>query len=249
MTSDLLDFTSAKVLGQLTNASNTTLLIEHNGVKYVYKPRSGERQLWDFETGTLCLRERASYLVSELLNWDLVPLTQLVDGPAGFGSAQLWVEADIAGVDIFPPSEIPNNWISVTSGVTEDGSHVVLAHADDEHLQKIALFDALINNADRKAGHLLRTDTGQLKGIDHGVTFNVDDKLRTVLWGWLEQEIPHQWLKDIEVFIEKIDESELDELLTEDEISQLLIRAQQLLEIKKFPSPSGNWPPVPWPIF
>lgn len=243
------DFSSAQIIGRLTNASNTTLLIEAAEQRFVYKPRSGERQLWDFEPGTLCLRERAAYLVSAHLGWHLVPETLLVEGPLGFGSAQKWVDAKVADVDIFKPAELPSDWLTVTTGVTEDGDLVTLAHADNDDLKKIALFDALVNNADRKAGHLLLDQAGVLQGIDHGVTFNSEPKLRTVLWGWLGQEIPSQWLTDVEKFISHLDETELDELLTKDELNEIFVRGEGLIETGMFPEPSGNWPPVPWPIF
>jgi uncharacterized repeat protein (TIGR03843 family) len=135
------------------------------------------------------------------------------------------------------------------SGIDEDGDQVTLAHENSDRLKQIAVFDALINNADRKAGHLLTTESGQTYGIDHGVTFNSEDKLRTVLWGWIGQSIPEQHINDLQNFQSKISDSELIELLDESEIAALQSRLNLLIKQKMLPSPSPNWPAVPWPVF
>lgn len=243
------DFKAAKVLGQLSNASNATLLIEQDDQKYIYKPQVGERQLYDFPTGTLFKRERAAYVLAQLLGWDLVPQTVIVNGPYGIGSAQHWLEATVSQVDVFVPSEVPKDWLKVTSGVDESGKQVVLAHADTYELKRLTLFDAIANNADRKAGHILSTSTQLVWGIDHGVTFNADPKLRTVLWGFIDQQIPTQLIADINNLQGKLEQSELGELLDPDEIAAIRSRIDQLLETQIFPAPSANWPAVPWPVF
>lgn len=237
------------VIGQLSNASNTTLLVEGDSQKFIYKPKIGERELWDFPTGSLYLRERASFVLSELLNWNLIPSTQIVEGPHGIGMLQYWIEAQVDQVDIFYPGEVPDSWLSITSGVDETGNQVVLAHSANEQLKLIALFDVLINNADRKAGHILTDKENKLWAIDHGVTFNVEPKLRTVLWGWIDQQVDNERLIQIEQAKTQISDSELPELLTQEEVASLIARMDLVLQEKKFPAPSPNWPAVPWPVF
>ena len=237
------------ILGQLMNASNSTLLVERDGVQWVYKPISGERDLWDFPDGHLAFRERAAYVMSELLGWNVVPLTELVEGPLGLGSAQQWVEGDVEAVNIFTPNDIPSGWINVFDGFDEHGTPVVLAHADTRDLQRIAVFDALVNNADRKAGHLISKTDGSVVGIDHGVTFHHEPKLRTVLWGWVDEPIEQDLLTDMQKMLPKVSGSELSELLTGTEIQALLQRGRQIITEGQFPQPNPNWPAVPWPVF
>jgi uncharacterized repeat protein (TIGR03843 family) len=238
-----------KVIGQMVNASNSTLVVESDGNRFIYKPRSGERPLWDFPDNTLHLRERAAFLVSEMLGWDVVPETTIKDGPYGIGSFQTWIDADPETVDIFPPDQVPENWLTIVTGIDEEGNQVTLAHEDSDRLQQIAVFDAVVNNADRKAGHLLTNSTGQTYGIDHGVTFNAEDKLRTVLWGWIGQVISEDKLEDLATLKAQIPESELMDLLDYSEIQALNHRIDHLLKVKTMPSPSPHWPAVPWPVF
>ena len=238
-----------KIIGQLVNASNSTLVVEIDQKRFVYKPISGERPLWDFPDGTLALRERATYVLNQMLGWDLVPETILSEGPYGVGSLQTWLTAEVEAADIFGPGQVPEDWLTIASGMNEEGKPVTLAHADDQRLQQLALLDAVINNADRKAGHILTTDSGSHFGIDHGVTFSAEDKLRTVLWGWIDKEIPAQWLNDLDALQEQIAGSELIELLDSAEISALTRRIEALLMTAKFPAPSPQWPAVPWPVF
>jgi uncharacterized repeat protein (TIGR03843 family) len=240
---------NAKVVGQMVNASNSTLVVEVGSERFIYKPRSGERPLWDFPDNTLHLRERAAYVVSEMLGWDIVPETTIQDGPYGIGSFQKWIDAEPTTVDIFPPTTVPDGWLTIITGFDETGVEVTLAHEDSLRLLQIAVFDALVNNADRKAGHLLTDDSGNTFGIDHGVTFNSEDKLRTVLWGWIGQQIPEKLLSDLNELKQKIYESELEELLNQSEVSALLERLNILLDQKTMPSPSPHWPAVPWPVF
>lgn len=238
-----------KIIGQMVNASNSTLIVEDEQNRYIYKPESGERPLWDFPNGTLHKRERAAYVMSEILGWNLVPQTQLSEGPYGVGSLQDWLEAQVTVVDIFTPGQVPDQWLTVITGIDENGDEVTLAHADDPRLQQIAVFDALINNADRKAGHILTDQEGNLFGIDHGLTFHDEDKLRTVLWGWINQPIPANLILDLEHAVEKIPTSELTQLLSKDEITALLERLENLIKAKKMPVPNPHWPAVPWPVF
>lgn len=238
-----------KVLGQLANASNATLLVERSGHKYIYKPKSGERELWDFPTGTLYQRERAAYVMSEIFTWDFVPETQIIEGPYGIGSLQDWHDSEITEVDIFLPQEIPSDWLKIFSGIDEHGQQVVLAHAQNQQLARICLFDAVINNADRKAGHLLTDSVGKIWAVDHGVTFNEEPKLRTVLWGWIGEPIPEALMTDLEKGLHSVKDSELVELLNESEFSQLINRIEDLIAQGVFPTPNPGWPAVPWPVF
>lgn len=238
-----------QVVGQMVNASNSTLVVESEGNRYIYKPRSGERPLWDFPDHTLHLRERAAFVCSEMLGWNIIPETFIQDGPYGIGSFQKWIDAEPATVDIFPPNEVPEGWLTIMSGIDEEGKQVTLAHQNSPRLFQIAIFDAIVNNADRKAGHLLTDASGQTYGIDHGVTFNFEDKLRTVLWGWIGEEIPEEFVKDIESLKEKITNSELEELLDVEEIDALFHRLDTILTQPVMPMPSPSWPAVPWPIF
>lgn len=240
---------NAKVVGQMVNASNSTLVVEIRNDRYIYKPRSGERPLWDFPDNTLHLRERAAYVVSEMLGWNIVPETTIEEGPYGIGSFQKWIDAAPKTVDIFPPETVPEGWLTIITGFDETGVEVTLAHEDSFRLLQIAVFDALVNNADRKAGHLLTDDSGNTFGIDHGVTFNAEGKLRTVLWGWIGQNIPENLLSDLDELKLKIFGSELEELLDQSEVAALLERLDILLAQKTMPSPSSYWPAVPWPVF
>ena len=240
---------SFKVIGQMVNASNSTLVVESEGNRFIYKPRSGERPLWDFPDHTLHLRERAAFVVSKMLGWDVVPETTIGDGPYGVGSFQKWIDAEPTTVDIFPPNSVPDGWLTIISGIDQEGQQVTLAHANSTRLQQIAVFDALVNNADRKAGHLLTDSAGQTFGIDHGVTFNAEDKLRTVLWGWIGQDLTQAQIADLKQFKTHIVGSELEELLDRSEILALQERLDSLVSEAIMPSPSPHWPAVPWPVF
>lgn len=244
-----MELENIKVVGQMVNASNSTLVVESDGARFIYKPRSGERPLWDFPDNTLHLRERAAFVVSELLGWDVVPATVIAEGPYGIGSFQEWIDAEPATVDIFTPGAVPEGWLTIITGIDEEGNQVTLAHEDSPRLQQIAIFDAVVNNADRKAGHLLTKTSGNTFGIDHGVTFNAEDKLRTVLWGWIGEPIPENLLTDLKALREKIPGSEIEDLLDKSETLALLQRIDYLITEQVLPSPSPNWPAVPWPVF
>lgn len=238
-----------KILGRLEYASNNTLLVEIEGVRYVYKPIAGERPLWDFPDGTLANREVAAFRVSQLLGWHLVPPTSLVDGPEGPGSLQLWVDAEIHDVDLFAPEEVPDRWFSILTGIDEEGKQIVLAHSAHPMLAQLAVFDVIINNADRKAGHILTPTNGAVIGIDHGVTFHEEPKLRTVLWGWTGSPIDDELIKDLKSLLVAVPKSDLSQLLAPAEIDSLLERINHVIETPVYPEPSGEWPAVPWPVF
>jgi uncharacterized repeat protein (TIGR03843 family) len=220
------------VEGRLVDASNATLFVEISDeastVKAIYKPVAGERPLWDFPDGNLASRERAAYIVDQALGFNHIPLTILRDGPFGFGMVQRWIEVD------------------------EDIDLELHFRKDDPQLREVALLDAVINNTDRKIGHLLPDTDGHLYVCDHGVTFHVDDKLRTVLWQWAGQEISQGELQKLEHLLQLIASGALDELkslLTEDEIAALILRISRLITLKFFPEPNPEWPHIPWPPF
>jgi uncharacterized repeat protein (TIGR03843 family) len=220
------------VEGQLIDASNATLYCEVtlDGVTAtcVYKPVAGERPLWDFPDGTLAGREVAAYAVSVASGWDVVPPTVMRDGPYGPGMCQLWIEAE-SSVDL-----------------------EALVRSTIEPLRRMAVFDAVINNADRKGGHLLPVADGHVYGIDHGVCFSADDKLRTLLWGWRGQPLTDEAL-DVLTGLRvdlagELGES-LEDLLTTREVDATRRRVSRLLKTGRHPQPSGDWPPMPWPPF
>ena len=238
-----------RIIERLPQASNGAFLAELNGIKVVYKPNHLEKELWDFPTGTLAFRERATYLVDQLLGWNLVPTTELVETEQGFASVQHWVEASPSLVEIFPTSDVPEKWLGVLDGQGPTGQALTLAHQDSEALMKIALLDEVVNNADRKGGHILTSADGTTYAIDHGVTFHDEPKLRTVLWGWAGQDIPENLLSNLETAADKIEESELKELLTEYELQATVERLTQMIASRKFAVPNDEWPSLPWPLF
>lgn len=236
------------LLGRLLGASNETFLVEDEAAAiWVYKPVAGEHPLWDFPDGTLGRREVAAYEISDALGLDLVPLTFWGDGPLGEGSLQRFIDGEISDtVDLLPPEELTEEWLPVASGLDEHRRPVVLAHRDDARLRRMALFDALINNSDRKAGHIIAAGD-QLYGVDHGVGMHVDDKLRTVLWGFAGTP-----LDDDELALVREAEGIVEPLapgLHDDEWEALRERARTLAEEGAFPAPSEHWPSIPWPPF
>jgi uncharacterized repeat protein (TIGR03843 family) len=221
-----------EIEGRLVDASNATLYcnVAYEGVTAacVYKPVAGERPLWDFPDGTLAERELAAYLVSAATGWDVVPPTVMRDGPFGVGMCQLWIDVDPT-VDL-----------------------VALARSNIEPLRRMAVFDAIVNNADRKGGHLLPVADGHVYGVDHGVCFSIEPKLRTLLWGWQGNKLTEEAVAVLHVLESELAGSlgvALRELLTEDEVRATERRIKRLLSTGKHPSPKGDWPPVPWPPF
>ena len=226
-TSEAIKSANLIVIGRLVDASNATLqaTLENTDpvMKVIYKPVLGEKPLWDFADGNLANREYAAYLLSELADFNLVPTTVLREGPFGSGMVQEWIEID------------------------EELDVVDFGQSNDPQLRKLALFDAIINNTDRKFGHLLVDQNGKLRGCDHGVCFHQENKLRTVLWQFAGEQFTTE---EIEL-LNKVNKLDLDssfaELLTSAEISALSGRIANLLAAGQFPFPSDEWPAIPWP--
>lgn len=254
----LLTTGALEIDGRLVDASNTTLLCEVSldGVtaNCVYKPVRGERPLWDFPDGTLAGREVASYLISQATGWGLVPPTVLRDGPLGAGMCQLWIEtADITSlVDVVPTGAVPDGWRPVLNGVDSGGREVVVAHADDARLRRLAVLDTVLNNADRKGGHLLLDSAGALYGVDHGICLHSEEKLRTLLWGWAGEALTDEAVEVLGRLGAELDGAlgeELHEHLTRREVKAASTRARRLLRAARHPRPGQGWPAVPWPPF
>ncbi|MFF1461263.1 SCO1664 family protein [Streptomyces sp. NPDC058330] len=257
------------VLGQVRGASNAVLYctVAHEDEERpcVYKPVAGEQPLWDFPDGTLAQREVAAYEISEATGWGLVPPTVLRDGPYGQGMCQLWIEADEAaeaaeeGAAVLPPllalvedEEPAEGWKAVGFAEVGEGRTALLVHADDPRLRRLAVLDAVINNGDRKGGHLLPAPGGRLYGIDHGVTFNADDKLRTLLWGWAGEPLTAEAVEVLDRLAVGLEPgtalaTRLAELITEAELDALRGRVAALRASGRHPQPSGEWPAIPWP--
>ena len=194
----------------------------------VYKPTRGERPLDDFPMGTLARRELAAYLLSEATGWHIVPPTVLRDGPFGAGMVQAWMDAD-PDADVF----------SLVAGA-------------DLRLRPMCVFDVVANNADRKGGHLLALPSGELMGVDHGICFAVEPKLRTVLWAWRGQALNEDELEVVGRVCSSLEGglgAALGELLTRAEVRATSQRAAALLENGRFPQPDPYRPAVPWPPF
>jgi uncharacterized repeat protein (TIGR03843 family) len=228
---------SLQVVGRLADASNTTLYCRASGpgpdgspleLPCIYKPVRGERPLWDFPVGTLANREYAAFLVSEATGWAIAPPTLLRDGPFGPGMVQLWVETDET-VDV-----------------------VDLVRRGDDRLRRIALFDVVVNNADRKGGHLLPVPGGHVYGVDHGICFAVEPKLRTILWRWQGSPIERDeraGLERLRAALATDLGAQLRELLAAPEVSATVRRLDRLLATGTFPRPDPQRPAIPWPPF
>ncbi|MGD9958823.1 SCO1664 family protein [Nocardioides sp.] len=238
--------------GRIMPASNATFLATAGDIQVVYKPVAGEKPLWDFPHGTLANREIASYAVSEALGWNVVPLTFLREGPHGPGMVQVWQEPDPDQypVDLVAPHEVPDGWRHVLDASDARGEPVSLIHENSEPLRRMALFDVIVNNADRKGGHVLAMADGHRFGVDHGVSFNVDDKLRTVLWGWAGEELD-EFERDALTRLLGDDalSATLSELVTRNEVRSFHRRCELLLARGRYPQASSQWPAIPWPAF
>jgi uncharacterized repeat protein (TIGR03843 family) len=228
----LLSAGELEIEGRLVVASNATLycMVRLDGAEAacVYKPVAGERPLWDFPAGTLAGREVASYAVSRAAGWDIVPPTVFRDGPFGPGMCQLWIDCD-------PDEDV-----------------IALARRSDHAgLRDMAVFDAVVNNADRKIGHLLPTSTGHLYGCDHGVTFAEEYKLRTVLWQWRGKRLPGRATEALNRLRSALDSgplrTELTSRLSAEEVKATRRRITLLLKHGVHPYPPEDWPAVPWP--
>lgn len=243
--------------GRVLPASNVTLVgeVELDGVslRCVYKPVTGERPLWDFPSGTLAAREVAAYEVSELAGWHVVPVTVMVDGPFGSGMLQQWVDVDgDEVVDVVPEGDVPAGWRHVLDAYDGNEQPVSLVHADVQGLRDMAVFDAVVNNADRKAGHVLVTAGQRVRGCDHGLTFHVEDKLRTVLWGWAGDRLTDADRDGLHRLDDALDgpaAEALCGLLSDPELARMRHRVRRLLSRGRFPQPPEGWRAIPWPVF
>ena len=220
-----------EITGRLVDASNATLfgLMHYEGstLEVIYKPVAGERPLWDFPDGTLADREFAAFLLSDHVGFDLVSPTVLREGPAGFGMVQRWIDVD-ESIDL--------------------GTYF---SQDIKELRHLALFDAVINNTDRKIGHLLPDQNGHLFACDHGVTFHTEDKLRTVLWQWAGDSLTDEEIEILEktaIFLNE-NGSLLSAHLTEEELQATKSRIANLHSDGVMPLPSEDWPAIPWPAY
>jgi uncharacterized repeat protein (TIGR03843 family) len=241
--------------GRITMASNATFLGSIGDTTVVYKPIAGEKPLWDFPDGFLAHREVAAYLVSEVLGWNVVPCTWLRDGPLGKGMVQLWQETDPArtAVDLVAADDVPEiGWKHVLEGQDEKGRMVALIHEDTPELRRMAVFDVVVNNADRKGDHILAMSDGHRHGVDHGLTFHRDHKLRTVLWGWLGDKLTAEERDGVDRVLEGLHGElgqNLADLLSAEEVASLAARSARLRLAGRFPAPSGEMSAVPWPLF
>jgi uncharacterized repeat protein (TIGR03843 family) len=226
---DSLSHGEIEIEGRLVDASNATLVgtissDREGSFRVVYKPVAGERPLWDFPNGTLAAREVAAFHISRSLGFDCVPPTVLREGPFGPGAVQRWIDIDLS-VDI-----------------------IEIGQSHNPAIRKLALFDAVVNNTDRKFGHILPAMNGEIYGCDHGVTFHVDDKLRTVLWQFAGDELTEEERRALIELSSRIKEDDvLQDLLDDEEISALNVRIVRLLNDGHFPYPNEEWPAVPWP--
>nr|WP_179755976.1 SCO1664 family protein [Kineococcus aurantiacus] len=260
-----------RVRGRLADASNATLYstveTDEGELACVYKPVSGERPLWDFPDRTLARREVASYAVSASTGWDVVPPTVFRDGPLGPGSVQLWLQQDGADpadaddvvlpapgaglIDIVATRRVPPGWHTVLDAEDGGGRAVSLVHADDLRLRRIAVLDVVLNNADRKGGHVLPGWSGAVHGVDHGLTFHEEPKLRTVLWGFGGQHLLAHEREVLSVLVADLDGALgelLAQLLSVEEVVATLERTQRLLTADRLPRPRGHRT-IPWPPF
>jgi len=228
---ELLEHGELGIEGRLIDASNATLYcsVELDGLRAacVYKPVAGERPLWDFPDGTLAEREVAAYQTSAAIGWLIVPPTVLRDGPMGPGMVQLWIDID------------------------EQADIVALVRGSDSAaLRRVSVFDAGINNADRKGGHLLPVPSGHIYGIDHGISFHSDPKLRTLLWQWAGDPLTDEAIDALSRLRAELEgplAERLAELLTSREVRRTVRRVDHLLAAGCHPLPAHDRPAIPWP--
>jgi len=250
-----------EVEGRLVEASNLVLRvwIEAAGERIcaVYKPIRGERPLWDFPEGSLAGREFAAYLVATAGGWDCVPVTALRDdGPFGAGSVQQWVgplepDADNGLLRIDPIAAVPGDYLPVLGVRDDEDRPLVVSHAAQDQLREVALLDVVLNNADRK-GSALIVDGGHLYAIDHGLTLHVEEKLRTVLWGFAGDGLTDAEcarLTDLAAAVDGELGEQLRRVLQADEVAALEARIADLLRTGRMPVPPDDRHPLPWPLW
>ncbi len=227
---ELLRDGNVEIIGRMPWSSNATFLVRisdalnQDAVLSIYKPRDGERPLWDFHEGTLCQREVAAYVLADLLGWSLIPQTVLRDGPAGIGSFARFYDHD------------------------PEQHYFEIFHGRESTFRQFAAFDAIANNTDRKGGHVLLGLDDHVWGIDHGVCFHEDPKLRTVIWEFAGEPIPNELRDAIDDASRNIDTSELVELLTPNEINAMHARMARLLKTNRYPMTTGDYRDHPWPL-
>jgi uncharacterized repeat protein (TIGR03843 family) len=254
---ELLTRGRIEIEGRLVDASNATLYCEISGgdevAHCVYKPVSGERALWDFPDGTLAGREVGSYLVSQAAGLSVIPPTVLRGGPFGPGMVQLWVDTKEGDdlVDVCAPEDLAPGWRMVLRAHDRFGEPAVLAHADHPGVRLMAALDVVLNNADRKGGHVLHGTDGGVYGVDHGICLHHEHKLRTVLWGWVGEPLPEDVVDMLKTLESGVDElsTALAKHVTRTEIKALRSRLSGLLAAGEFPTPGTDWRAIPWPAF
>ena len=223
---NLIETGELEIIGRLVDASNASLLCQlPDETKVIYKPIAGERPLWDFPDGNLASREVAAYYLSEVGNFKVVPKTVLREGPFGLGAVQEWIE------------------------VSEEADVIATAQSHDSQIRNLALFDIVINNADRKFGHILIKSDQEVFGCDHGVSLHEENKLRTVIWQFADLDLTASEKDQLSNLLNVIDRDYLKNLLSANEIDAIFERVGFLLEDGRFATPSPNWPAVPWPPY
>ena len=223
---NLIETGELEIIGRLVDASNASLLCQlPDETKVIYKPIAGERPLWDFPDGNLASREVAAYYLSEVGNFKVVPKTVLREGPCGLGAVQEWIE------------------------ISEEADVIATAQSHDSQIRNLALFDIVINNADRKFGHILIKSDQQVFGCDHGVSLHEENKLRTVIWQFAELDLTASERDQLSNLLNAINRDYLKNLLNANEIDAIFERVGFLLKDGRFATPSPNWPAVPWPPY
>ncbi|WP_307851930.1 SCO1664 family protein [Williamsia sp. CHRR-6] len=278
---EVLEHGELELVGQVRGASNATLVCDavyrDDVVRCVYKPVRGEQPLWDFPDGTLAGREVGSFLISDALRWSTIPTTVLRDGQFGPGMVQRWIDGpddghagdDQAGdgdiddgvahgrldlVDLCRSDAVPSGFHRVIEAYDSRGQEVTLVHADDPRLLRMAVLDVVINNADRKGGHILAGADGAVYGVDHGICLHREDKLRTVLWGWAGQPVPAELVADLEGLLARLTDrtgalrTRLQTLITTTEVAMLVERIRAIIDRPVMPTPDRSRP-IPWPAF
>jgi uncharacterized repeat protein (TIGR03843 family) len=221
-----------EILGRMPWSSNATFLAKMSAredeMLAIYKPQRGERPLWDFPRGTLCHREVAAWEVSDVLGWRIVPDTVLRDGPAGIGMVQRFVEHD------------------------PEQHYFTLLEEHGDDFRRMAAFDVVINNTDRKGGHCLRDSEGRVFGIDHGVSFHAQWKVRTVIWDFGGEQLPVDVRRDLECFYEELQRGKLQKrlrpLLDRFELDAMESRVRHLLQSNVLPEADDSYHCYPWPV-